>query len=295
MAVLETILRPAPPYSLAVCARMAGDATRVFSQGVLHMALWAGERPASAKVWQTADGRLQVRLTADEPEQALDELRFTLASDVDLQPFLRLVRKDRLLRDVVQRNTGYRPLRVTTVSHALLRAVAGQLIQWRAARLIEDRVIRLVSPRHGERWLPPTASALRTLPPARLTSVGLAPRRSVALTKVLTELDPERLRGEATPDVAIRLERIRNLGPWSTGVVALYGLGRYDHGLVGDLGLLRLCSVVLGRPAEVEDTRELLERYGQWAGLASLHLVGHPYASRRGQLPQAAGAAVRTA
>jgi 3-methyladenine DNA glycosylase/8-oxoguanine DNA glycosylase len=293
MAVLETTLRPAMPYSLAACARMAGDATRMFSQGVLHTALWAGERPASAKVWQSADGRLQVRLSADEPEQALDELRFVLASDVDLQPFLRLVRRDSLLRDVVKRNNGYRPLRVATVSHALLRAVAGQLIQWRAARLIEDRVIRLVSPRHDDRFLPPTAAALRTLPAARLASVGLAPRRAAALAKVLSELDPERLRSEATRAVAIRLERVRNLGPWSTGVVALYGLGRYDHGLVGDLGLMRLCSVVLRRQAEVEDTRELLARYGDWAGLASLHLVGHPYANRRGQLPQAAG--LRTA
>jgi 3-methyladenine DNA glycosylase/8-oxoguanine DNA glycosylase len=191
---------------------------------------------------------------------------------------------------VVKRNIGYRPLRVTTVSHSLLRAVAGQLIQWRAARIIEDRVIRLVSPRHDERWLPPTADALRTLPPARLASLGLAPRRAAALAHVLADLDPERLHREPTQTVAVRLERVRNLGPWSTGVVALYGLGRYDHGLVGDLGLMRLCTEVLGRPAEVEDTRQLLDRYGAWAGLASLHLVGHPYASRRGQLPQAAGA-----
>jgi 3-methyladenine DNA glycosylase/8-oxoguanine DNA glycosylase len=290
MALLETTLRPALPYSLAACARMAGDATRSFSQGVLHTTLWSGERPASARVWQSGDGRLQVRLVADEPEEALQTLRFVLACDVDLQPFLRLVRKDSLLRDVVKRNNGFRPLRVTTVSHALLRAVAGQLIQWRAARLIEDRVIRLVSPRHEERWLPPTAAALRTLTPARLSSVGLAPRRAAALTRVLTDLDPERLRGEPTRNVAVRLERVRNLGPWSTGVVALYGLGRYDHGLVGDLGLMRLCSVVLGRPAEVEDTRAFLDRYGSWAGLASLHLVGHPYANRRDLLPQAATA-----
>src|SRR4051794_5176370 len=161
MAVLETTLRPVPPYSLAACARMAGDATRMFSQGVLHTALWAGDRPASAKVWQTADGRLQVRLVADAPERALDELRFALASDVDLQPFLRLVRKDSLLRDVVKRNNGYRPLRVATVSHALLRAVAGQLIQWRAARLIEDRVLPLGFPPPRDRLPPPAAAAPR--------------------------------------------------------------------------------------------------------------------------------------
>ena len=53
----------------------------------------------------------------------------------------------------------------------------------------------------------------------------------------------------------------------------LHGLGRYDRGLVGDLGLIRLCCELLGRRAEAEDTAELLARYGEWAGLASLHLL----------------------
>ena len=57
------------------------------------------------------------------------------------------------------------------------------------------------------------------------------------------------------------------------GDVLPHGLGRYDRGLVGDLGLIRLCSALLGRRAEAADTAGLLERYGEWAGLASLHLL----------------------
>jgi hypothetical protein len=46
---------------------------------------------------------------------------------------------------------------------------------------------------------------------------------------------------------------------------------RLEPGLVGDLGLLKLCSELLGPPAAQEDRRTLLERYGEWAGLASVY------------------------
>ncbi len=60
--------------------------------------------------------------------------------------------------------------------------------------------------------------------------------------------------------------------PWSAGVVCLQGLGRYGHGLVGDLGLVKLCSNG-GRRVETEETVALLEPYGEWAGLASVYLL----------------------
>jgi hypothetical protein len=36
---------------------------------------------------------------------------------------------------------------------------------------------------------------------------------------------------------------------------------------------VKLCSSLLGRRAEVEDTRALLAPYGEWAGLASVYLL----------------------
>jgi 3-methyladenine DNA glycosylase/8-oxoguanine DNA glycosylase len=57
------------------------------------------------------------------------------------------------------------------------------------------------------------------------------------------------------------------------GVIGLEGVGCYEHGLVGDLGLIKLCTALLGRPAEPEDTAELLSRYAEWQGLASVYLL----------------------
>ena len=80
----------------------------------------------------------------------------------------------------------------------------------------------------------------------------------------------------STAAVADRIERERGLGPWSAGVVCLEGLGRSDHGLVGDLGLVKLLAALRGRRVEGWETAELLEPYGEWAGLASVYLLaGH--------------------
>jgi 3-methyladenine DNA glycosylase/8-oxoguanine DNA glycosylase len=57
------------------------------------------------------------------------------------------------------------------------------------------------------------------------------------------------------------------------GVVALQGLGRYDAGLVGDLGLVKLQASLEGRWPEQYETARLLEPYGEWQGLASLFLL----------------------
>jgi 3-methyladenine DNA glycosylase/8-oxoguanine DNA glycosylase len=86
-------------------------------------------------------------------------------------------------------------------------------------------------------------------------------------------LELERLHGVATDVVVSRLVRERGLGPWSVGVVCLEGLGRYDQGLVGDLGLVKLLRAMRGREVETWETAELLEPYGEWAGLASVYLL----------------------
>ena len=85
-----------------------------------------------------------------------------------------------------------------------------------------------------------------------------------------------------TAAAADRLERERGLGPWSVGVVCLEGLGRFERGLVGDLGLVKLCSALRGRWVEAQETAELLEPYGEWAGLAGVYLLA---ASRLGLVP----------
>jgi DNA-3-methyladenine glycosylase II len=233
-------------------------------------------------VRQRADGALCVRVDSPEPEEALGLVRFVLACDDCHAEFARRFERDALLGPSLRKLRGFRPLRVPTVTHALLKAVCGQLIQARAARLLEAKLIRLACPEHDGLRLPPVRATFASHSPAQLARHGLVARKATSLIRLSRETDLERLKGVPTDAARTRIERERGLGPWSAGMICLYGLGRFEHGLVGDLGLIKLCSALLGRWADEDDTRELLEPYGEWAGLASVYLLaGTPKSAYR--------------
>ena len=130
---------------------------------------------------------------------------------------------------------------------------------------------------------PPSREALAGLSAAKLTACGLAPTRAATLARIVRTIDLEGLR--LTPDTALRrLGRERWIGPWSVGVIALSGLGRYDAGLVGDLGLVKLLASRTGKWPEASETAELLAPYGEWQGLASVFLLA---GFKRGLVPGA--------
>ena len=268
---VELALRPRGPYSLAVSARLASDATRTFRDGLFTAVLAVDGAPQLARAWQSIDGTVTIRA---ESREAVERLRWILALDDDHSDFLRAVRDDPLLGRTSRALRGLRPVRVATVAQALLRAYCGQLIEAKRARRLEQSIIRSICREGPERLhIAPTTEELGALAPARLRALGLHERRGASLVRMCRSLELERLHDVDTDAVAQRLERERGLGPWSVGVVCLQGLGRYDYGLVGDLGLVKLLRAMRGRPVEGWETAELLEPYGRWAGLASLYLL----------------------
>jgi 3-methyladenine DNA glycosylase/8-oxoguanine DNA glycosylase len=267
--VIDVETRPHGPFSLRLSARMRSDATRIVRDGIVRCALTLDGRREEAAAWQLADGRIRIRA---ESEAGVERMRFVLALDDDHSEFLRRFADDPLLRHAMRAFKGLRPLRVATVSHALLRALCGQLIQSSRAREIERTIVRRLTPAVDGLHAPPDARTLGAFSAAELRRLGLHARRASTLLR-LCAVDLERLRDVPTATVAERLLRERGLGPWSVGVVCLEGLGRYEHGLAGDLGLIKLCSAISGRRAEAWETQELLAPYGEWAGLASVYLL----------------------
>jgi DNA-3-methyladenine glycosylase II len=248
--VIEATITPRGAYSL-----------RLTTERALWRARLAGGGAAEAV--QLADGRVLVRATT---EPALEDARFVLALDDDTTEFDRRFAHDPLLATPLRRLRGLRPRRRPTVAHAALRAVCGQLVQASKALALERAVTRAC----GED--PPTREALLSLSPAALTGCGLATSRAATLHRLCRTVDLERLKG--APDTALaRLGRVSGIGPWSVGVIALQGLGRYDAGLVGDLALVKLQAALEGRWPEPADTARLLEPYGEWQGLASVFLL----------------------
>ena len=259
-------LRPRGPYSLALSARGASDATRTFRDGILNAVVPAGRGVA----WQRPDEIVCLRATN---EDAFDQVRFCLGLDDDHTPFVLRFQRDPLIGTAVRRLHGLRPLRVATVAHSLLRALCGQLILASEARAMERRIIRAATERRDGLSVPPTTADLARFSPADLRRLGLHARRGATLVRLTRSIELERLKAETTDAVADRLERERGLGPWSVGVVCLQGLGRFERGLEGDLGLVRLLGTIRGRRVEGAETAELLEPYGEWAGIASVYLL----------------------
>ncbi len=267
----ELAVAPRGPYSLALSARTASDATRTFREGLFTQVLAVDGRVETARAWQSPGGSVTIR--ADSAASAL-RLRWLLALDDDHSGFLAAVRDDPLLGRASRELRGLRPVRVPTVAHALLRAFCGQLIEAKRARQMERTIVRTLCAEGPERLhVAPTASDLGALAPSQLRRLGLHARRGAALVRICRSLHLERLHDQPTEAIVRRLGRERGLGPWSVGVVCLEGLGRYDHGLVGDLGLVKLLRAMRGHEVEGWETAELLEPYGQWAGIASVYLL----------------------
>jgi 3-methyladenine DNA glycosylase/8-oxoguanine DNA glycosylase len=270
-------LRPKGPYSLRLSGRHGSDATRVVANGTYRATALVDGRPERVHAIQRSDGTI---IVAADSEGGVDHVRFVLGLDDDHTEFLTRFRSDPLLGASVEQLAGLRPLRTGTVAQALLRAVAGQLIQASRAREIERRIVRATTPKLGDLNAPPSAADLGRLSPAELGRLGLGARRAACLVRLCRSLDLEGLKQYDTAAISTRLCRERGLGPWSAGVVCLEGLGRFEVGLARDLGLAKLASAMWGR--YVEETDALLVPYGEWAGLASVYLL-HGFA--RGLVP----------
>jgi DNA-3-methyladenine glycosylase II len=266
-------LEPTGPYSLRLSARHGGDATRIVRDGVLSAVVPGAEGNELARAWQRPGGTVCIQAAS---EAGFERMRFVLGLDDDHSEFLQRFAGDPLLSETIRRLRGLRPLRTATVAHALLRALAGQLITASRARAIERSVIRAATDEVAGLHAPPTALELGRFSSAELRRLGLGARRGAALVRLCRSLDLEALKALPTEVAARRLEQERGLGPWSAGVVCLEGLGRFERGLARDLGLVKLAATLWGRRVEAEETDALLAPYGEWAGLASVYLLaGH--------------------
>ena len=247
MLMIEDVITPTGPYRLRLMARTG---------------VWSGAIPGALAVsaWQRPDGRVVVRAP---DEESLATARFMLALDDDTSEFHERFARDPLVGGSARALVGYRPLRRSTVAHAVVRALAGQLVEARRALAIERSICRAC----GDAVV--TQDALRLLSPVELRKLGLAQHRATALARLAAAIDFERLHDFPTGVVRRRLTREPAIGPWSVGVIAMEGLGRYDHAIVGDLSLVKLQASLTGRWVEGYETAELLAPYDEWQGLAA--------------------------
>ena len=279
-APLDFAITPVAPFDLSGSMR-APDATRRAAGGVLSLVFPTAAGPAAARAWQRRDGTVCARIEAVDEGSAHDRLIEMLGLRLDTRPFLALAAADPLLAPLVLRMRGRRAILASTPEQALIRAVCGQLIRSSEAARIEWRILRELGRPHQGFVLAPDAATLAAAHPALLERAGLSPKRAVVLSRAARRLRLDALATEPVLTARLRILREPGLGRWSAGVLMMYGFGRHELGLSGDLGLVRLAGA-LG-----VDEATMLERYGEWQGMASLWLLGHPMAARH-RVPMAA-------
>ena len=225
-------------------------------------------------------------------------MRFATSVDDDLRPFYDRFRDDPVIGQAVRSNPGLRVRRQPQPWETLLSAITEQLIELQRAMEIQRRLIRAFGyrcPATGMRDAPAPA-AIATQAPARLVAFDLAPKRALAMRRCAEAVAAGRL--DLRDHDLRRLRSMREIGPWTCEMVALHGQGRYDHVPAGDLGFLKIVGrLVTGNPkarADEAEVRGFFEPYGEWKGLAGVHLM---HAAARGLIraPMSRGPAPRRA
>jgi 3-methyladenine DNA glycosylase/8-oxoguanine DNA glycosylase len=257
--------------------------------------------PVLAGIVQPAADRVLFAARSESEAAAragIARMRFATSVDDDLRPFYDRFRDDPVIGQAVRSNPGLRVRRQPQPWETLYGAITEQLIELQRAMEIQRRLIRAFGYRCPDTGLrdAPTPAAIATQAPAQLVAFDLAPKRALALRRCAEAVAAGRL--DLHDHDLCRLASMREIGPWTCEMVALHGQGRYDLVPAGDLGFIKIVGRLLtGNPkarADEAEVRGFFEPYGEWKGLAGVHLM---HAAARGLIraPMSRGPAPRRA
>ena len=281
MVELTREVRPVWPFRLP-----GGGADGVLRRrgATIERLLHVEGAKAVVRVAQPARDRVLLVAGADSPdvaEEAIARMRFALGVDDDLRPFYERFRFDPIIGRLVRARPHTRVIRRPDPFEALAWAITEQLIEFERAAAIQRRIVYRLGrrcDRTGLRDLP-AAATLGGTAPALLQSFDLSAGRAAALRRAAHEVATGRtdLAGPDHERGWRRLRSIPGIGSWTVEMLALYGQGRYDQIPAGDLGYLRIVGrLSSGSPRTVateDEVRAFFEPYGEWAGLAGVHLL----------------------
>ncbi len=258
--------------------------------GVLERLLHHEDQPVVVRVAQPAPDRVLFGARAASRQAAaygIRRMRFALGVVEDLRPFLVRFARDPLIGRSVRSRPWLRASRRPEPFEALAWAICEQLIEYERAAAIQRRMLAALG-RSASDW-DGTANPLRDLPtvaalagtaPALLQSFDLAGSRARTLVCSAREVARGRvdLHSPEHERAWRKLRAIPGIGTWTVEMLALHGQGRHDQVPAGDLSLLKLVGRALGggdprARAEECHVRDFFAPYGEWAGLAAVHML----------------------
>lgn len=183
---------------------------------------------------------------------AISRCRWMLDLDADPIAVDELLRRDRELKPLVDKDPGRRVPRTADGEEFALRAVLGQQVSTRAARTHTGRLVAaygdpVADPGGGLTHLFPASSALAQVDPAVLAYPTSRRRSITTLAATLAAGEIDLGRGADWEKARAQLRALPGVGPWTVEVIAMRALGDPDAFPATDLGV-RLAAQSLGLP-----------------------------------------------
>jgi AraC family transcriptional regulator, regulatory protein of adaptative response / DNA-3-methyladenine glycosylase II len=207
---------------------------------------------------------------------AVARCRRLLDLDADPLAIAEALGRDAVIGHLVRARPGLRVPGCVDGAELALRAVLGQQVSLRSARrqtarLVETFGTPLEQPLGTVTHLFPAAAVLADADPRRLAGPAL---RTEALRALASRLADGEVRIDAGSDPAEALSgllRIRGIGPWTAGYVAMRGFHDPDAFPHGDAGVRRALKA-LGRPDDPSSVAHMQQRWRPWRAYAALQL-----------------------
>jgi DNA-3-methyladenine glycosylase II len=201
-----------------------------------------------------------------------------------MAPFYQGVASDPILADLTVRLRGVRAPVTLTVFEALADSIIEQQISLKAARSIENRLIRAVGKQlvldDTVYYCYPDPEILARTTDSTFRTCGMTIRkgeylRDVSRLILAGDLDVEGFRQVPDTETVIEeLIKIRGIGRWTAELTILRGLHRPDAFPADDVGVRRFISQFYlgGTKISATEARTFAERWGAWKGFAAYYL-----------------------
>lgn len=277
---VEARVAVVPPYRLdltvAALRRLPSNPVDVWTADGRYLRAFDGpEGPVAWEVAQPAGRRsLALRLhgRVRDEDAWIALARRMLGCDVELAGFRALAPRLPGVAALADRYRGLKPPRFASLWETLVNAIAFQQVSlasgMAAVRRLAERCARPIE-LAGARLLPfPAADAVAALGDGDLRACGLSGAKARALRAAAAAvrsgaLEEGALARLSDEDAAARLLELPGVGPWTSALVLLRGLGRLSVFPAGDAGAIRRLATVLG----VTDAAPLLARLDGWRGM----------------------------
>ncbi len=250
----------------------------------LH-AVAAPHAPAIVRVRQTDPERLAVTIDSDPRDASrLQEILALTARSLgagrELGSFYRASAALPWLAPLAARLRGLKPPRYRSLWEAFVNAVVYQQVSLHAASAVVQRMVATYGTRlssdgssvtlfpDGNRVLAASDDALRGLGLSAGKLATLRRAHEAIETGALTETGLEPL---PSSDIARLLQSMKGIGPWTSAVILLRGLGRIDVFPMNDSGVAR--NLALASGGATTRVEEVTDALGDQRGMLYYHLL----------------------